>query len=99
MIAFYRSAAIAPGRLASTMTFAREVVAHITATTGAEVSVALPIGGNPNRIAWSTRHDSLADFDTMMLTLMADPGYVELLAKNSDNFIPGSVHDEIWRVI
>ena len=99
MIAFYRSAAIAPGKLANTLAFAKEVAAHITATTGTEVSIALPVGGNPNRIVWSTRHDSLADFDTMMLALMADPTYVDLLAKSADNFIPGSVHDEIWRAI
>ena len=99
MIAFHRSAAIAPGKLANTLAFAKEVAAHITATTGTEVSIALPVGGNPNRIAWSTRHNSLADFDTMMLALMADPTYVDLLAKSAENFIPGSVHDEIWRAI
>ena len=35
----------------------------------------------------------------MLLALMADPTYVGLLAKSADNFIPGSVHDEIWRAI
>ena len=99
MIAFYRSAAIAPGKLADTLAFAKEVAAHITATTGTEVSIAVPIGGNPDRIAWSHRHDSLADFDTVMLALMADPTYFDLRAKCADLLIPGSVHDEIWRAI
>lgn len=99
MIEFYRSAVIAPGKLASTVAFAKEVAAHITRTTGTEVSVALPVGGNPSRIAWSTRHDSLADFDAMMMALMADPAYAELVGKSVDNFIAGSVHDDIWRVI
>ena len=99
MIAFYRSAAIAPGKLSSTVAFAKEVAAHITATTGTEVSVALPVGGNPSRISWSARHESLADFDAVMTVLMADPAYAELVAKNADNFIPGSVQDDIWRAI
>jgi hypothetical protein len=99
MIAFYRSAAIAPGKVASAVAFAKEIAAYITSTHGAEVSVAVPVGGNPNRIGWSTRHESLADFDTMLVALMSDPAYGALVAGSSDNFIPGSVHDEIWRVI
>ncbi len=99
MIEFHRSAVIAPGKLASTLVFAKKVAAHITTTTGTEVSIALPVGGNPSRIAWSTRHDSLADFDAVMMALMADPAYAELMTKNADNFIPGSVHDDIWRTI
>ena len=81
------------------MAFAKEVAVHITTTTGTEVSVALPIGANPSRIARSKRHDSLAGFDRLMLALMADPAYAELMAKKAENFIPGSVHGEIWRVI
>ncbi len=99
MIAFYRTAAIAPGKLASTLAFAKEVSAYITTKTGADVAVAMPIGGNPNRVGWSTRHESLADFDAMMMSLMSDPVYVEMLAKSAENFIPGSVRDEIWRAV
>jgi hypothetical protein len=99
MIAFYRTAAIAPGKLASTLAFAKEVAAYITTKTGTEVSVAMPVGGNPNRVGWSTRHESLADFDSVMMTLMSDPAYVEMVAKAADNFIAGSSHDEIWRTI
>ena len=99
MIEFCRSAVIAPGKLGGTVVFAKEVAAHIATTTGTEVSVAVPVGGNPSRIAWSTRHDSLADFDATMMALMADPAYAELVEKNAANFIPGSVHDDIWRVI
>jgi hypothetical protein len=99
MIAFYRTSSIAPGKVASAVAFAKEVAAYITTKTGTEVSVAMPVGGNPNRIGWSTRHESLADFDGVMTALMTDPAYLELISKNSDNFIAGSAHDEIWRVI
>jgi len=99
MIAFYRTAAIASGKLASTLAFAKEVSAYITAKTGTDVAVAMPVGGNPNRIGWSTRHESLAEFDAMMMSLMTDPAYVEMLAKAADNFIAGSVRDEIWRTV
>ena len=99
MIAFHRSAVIAPGKLASSVAYAKAVAAHITTTTGTEVVVALQVGGNPSRITWSTQHDSLADFDVAMMALMADPAYAELVEKNADQFILGSVHDDIWRVV
>jgi hypothetical protein len=99
MIAFYRTVAIAPGKLESSVAFAKEVAAFITTKTGVELLVAMPIGGNPNRLGWSARYESLADFDAMMTGLMTDPAYLELLRNSADNFIPGSVHDELWRVI
>jgi hypothetical protein len=30
---------------------------------------------------------------------MADKDYMDLVAKSSDAFLPGSVHDDIWRTI
>jgi len=30
---------------------------------------------------------------------MADTNYMGLIAKNSATFLPGSIHDEIWRTI
>ena len=99
MIAFYRTASIAPGKLTSSLAFAKEIAAYITATTGATLSVAMPIGGNPNRVGWSTSFESLADFDAMMTSLMSDPTYVQMVVSGADNFIPGTVRDEIWRVV
>jgi hypothetical protein len=32
-----------------------------------------------------------------MAKLMSDPKYMEMVAKAADNFIAGSVNDEIWR--
>jgi len=29
---------------------------------------------------------------------MLDQKYMELIAKSADNFIAGSLHDEIWRL-
>jgi hypothetical protein len=99
MIAFYRSAVIAPGKWANAMAFAKEVSAYIKDATGVEVSVAVPVGGNPMRVGWAARYDNLGAMEATMGKLMADPKYVELSARGAENFIPGSVHDEIWRAI
>lgn len=99
MIAFYRSASIAQGKVASALAFAKEISAHIKDKAGVDVSIAVPIGGNPNRVGWAARYDNLAALDAMQTKLMTDAKYMELLGKGADNFIPGSVHDEIWRVL
>ena len=97
MFTWYRTASIAPGRVAKTMAFATEISAYVKEKTGVEVRVAVPVSGNPNRVGWSSRYDSLAKFEATMAKLMGDPKYMETVAKNADNFVAGSVHDEFWR--
>jgi hypothetical protein len=99
MIAFYRSACIAPGKGGSAMTFAREIAAYIKDKHGTDVQVGIPIGGNPNRVGWSVRYDSLAALETIQTKMLADQKYLDMVARGADNFIAGSVHDEIWRML
>lgn len=99
MITLNRTASIVPGQVGSAIAFARDVAALIKTKTGVEVAVALPVAGNPNRVGWSARFESLGDFGQTMDRLRADAQYAELVAKGSTNFIPGSVFDEIWRSI
>ena len=97
MITFYRSASIAPGKNSSSFAFAQEIVRYIKEKTGTTVKVAVPVGGNPNRIAWSVQYENLGELEVQLSTLMGDAKYMDLVAKSADNFIAGSIHDEIWR--
>ena len=97
MIAFYRSASIAQGKVASALAFAKEISAHIKDKAGVDVSIAVPIGGNPNRIAYVSTYPNLAEFEAASTKLVADADYQKLVAANAANTIPGSVHDELWR--
>ena len=99
MIAFTRTAAIAPGKNAGAMAFSQEVCAHLKDKHGVKVDVSIPVGGNPNRIAWRATYASLAEFETSFDALMTDQAYAAILAKAADLFSPGSVHDEIWRSV
>jgi hypothetical protein len=58
-----------------------------------------PVGGNPNRIAWVAQYKDLADFDAATVKSLADPKYIDLLVTAGDLFIPGSIHDDIWRTV
>lgn len=96
MIAFVRTACIVPGKNASAMAFAHEVAAHIRKTQDVQLEVLRPIGGNPSRIAWSSRYKDLAAMEAFNTKLVADKAYWELVGKHSDCFIAGSVNDSIW---
>jgi len=99
MIGFYRIASIAPGKLPHALAFAREIAAHIKDKHGVELSIAMPIGGNPFRIGWSTRYESLAVMEEKQGAMMGDPRYVELVVQGAELFIAGSVHDEVWKIL
>jgi hypothetical protein len=99
MINFHRSASIASGKAVAAMSFAREVAALIKAKTGLEVKIGVPIGGNPNRIGWYVQYENLAALEDTQAKLLQDQKYMELIAKSAENFIAGSVHDEIWRLL
>ena len=99
MITITRTASIAPGKMAGAMAFGHQIARHIKDKHGVSLEVLMPIGGNPSRIAWLARYDSLAQWESLVGKLMGDKEYMETVARNSDNFLPGSVHDDIWRAI
>jgi ketopantoate hydroxymethyltransferase len=99
MITLHRSASFLPGKLTNAVAFAKEVAAHAKTVTGAEVSVAMPIGGNPMRIGWAARYENLGAYEAAMGKLMADAKYLEMVGKAGEIFMAGSTHDEIWRTI
>lgn len=97
MIAFIRTACIAPGKTRSMIEFAHEIATHFKNTYDVSLEVLLPVGGNPSRIAWSGRYKDLAAMEVVTLKLANDKAYWALVEKHTADFVPGSVHDSIWR--
>lgn len=99
MIVFIRTVGIAPGKNASMLAFSNEIVAYIKDAYQLPVEVLLPIGGNPQRIGWTTRHKDLAEYDNLNVRLIGDQKYWEIVNRYVDSFVPGSVDDAIWRTL
>jgi hypothetical protein len=99
MITFIRSAVIAPGKVSDALAFAHKIAKHITEKYGTAVDLQVPVGGNPSRIAWLAHYDSLAQYETLSSKLLADKDYLDAIAITGGVFVPGSLHDEIWRKI
>ncbi|MEY4884556.1 MAG: hypothetical protein RIS34_2410 [Pseudomonadota bacterium] len=99
MIAFNRTASIAPGKNGSAIAFAQEIATYMKNAYDVSLEVLTPIGGNPNRITWSARYKDLAALDAVNTKILSDKQYWEVLSKATDCFLPGSVHDSIWRTL
>jgi len=99
MITMIRVAVIAPGKIGDALTFAHEISQYVKEKYGMTIEVLMPIGGNPSRIGWRIGYESMAQFESLMATFLADADYQKMIAKNSATFLPGSIHDEIWRSI
>ena len=99
MIRFVRTASIESGKLADAIAFAKQISEFMKRQHGLKLEVMMPVGGNPQRIAWRAEYESLAALDAMQTKILADREYLELVAKGANNFISGSLNDAIWRTI
>ena len=99
MIVVTRTISVAPGKTASAIGVAKQIAAYMKTSTGTDVEVLMPIGGNPFRITWTSRYPDLAEFEVRWAKISADQKYLQLVTSGLDNFVPGSVFDTLWRVI
>ena len=75
MITFNRTASIAAGKTSTTIGFAHEIAAYMKGTYKLDLEILPPVGGNPQRIAWSTRYKDLAAFDAVSSKIISDKHY------------------------
>ena len=99
MIRFVRTASIAPGKLGDALAFAKQVAEYVGTHFGVRLEVMMPVGGNPNRVAWRAEYSNLAAMEEMQTKMLADPKYMEIVGKGAQNFIAGSANDSIWRTV
>jgi len=99
MIHYVRTCSIAPGKLGDALAFAKEISEYLHRNYDVKVEIALPVGGNPHRIGWRSVHANLTALETFQTSVLADPKYIEIVSKGGNNFIAGSLHDEIWRTL
>ncbi len=99
MITITRTISIAPGKSANAVAFARQIAKYLRDTYGTTLEVRMPIGGNPLRLAWCGQYESLAQWESITGKMLVDKAYIDLVGSQGDTFLPGTVHDDIWRSI
>lgn len=99
MIAFVRVAGVKPGKTGAAMAFGKEVAKYIKTAHHIDLELLRPVGGNPQRVAWSTRYADMAALGAFQDKLLADAKYWELVNGAAECFIAGSMHDSIWQTV
>ena len=99
MVMIMRTAAIASGKTGEAIAFANQMAKFFKEKYGVTLELLMPFGGNPNRLAWRSSYESLAQWEALAAKVLTDPEYMGAVASNAATFMPGSVHDEIWRTI
>ena len=99
MMAFIRVVSVKPGKQVTAMAFAKEISTFLKRSHDLDVEVLRPVGGNPQRIAWSTRYADMAALEASSTRMIADPKYWEQVNAAADCFIAGSMHDGIWQTV
>lgn len=99
MIAFVRVACVRPGKQVAAAAFAKDMAAFLKGSYQLDMELLRPVGGNPHRIAWSTRYPDMATMDAVSTRMLADPHYWERLNSASDCFIAGATRDAIWQTV
>jgi len=99
MIRFVRTASIAPGKFEEALAFAREISAYMGKKYSVKLEVMMPIGGNPQRIAWRAEYASLGALEEIQSKVVADKKYWDIVSKGTTYFIAGSLNDNIWRTV
>jgi hypothetical protein len=99
MIAFVRVASVKPGKTGAALAFAKEIAAYIRSAHQRDLEVLPPIGGEVQRVVWSARYNDPAELESAMDKMLGDPKYWEMVNGAADNFIAGSFHDGIWKIV
>ncbi len=97
MITFNRIACVQAGKMGPAMAYAHEISSYLKDTLGLKIEIAMPVGGNPSRIAWSVRYASMAAMETAQDKMQTDIQYQQLVAKGAELLISGATRDSIWR--
>ena len=99
MITFVRTISIAPGKVPECLAFARTIAKLAEEKFDLDIRLDMPVGGDPNRIAFVSEYVNLAEYESTIGKFTGDAEYLKLVANNAANVIPGSTFDEIWRSV
>jgi hypothetical protein len=75
--------------------FATEISTYVSETLGMPTTWGIQVGGTFMTLHWFTDYASMADLEAALVTVLADAGYLDILAKAQDLFVEGRSEDSI----
>jgi hypothetical protein len=98
-IIFVRRVELQAGKDQEGLDMAQKFVSHIKKTHGLEIQLVRQIGGNPRTIAWTSRHDSLAAFETNMHEIETNEVYQAMSQEAGGMYKDGTLADQLYATI
>ena len=97
MITFVRTRSIAPSKIAEAMAYAQQVAKLVNDKYGVPLRLNVPVGGNPDRVAFVSSHANLGEVEDRCLIA---GGRVHAAARRQRSDVSaGATHDELWMSI
>ena len=85
-----------PGRLVAGAAIMKEFIDYFASIGGGYFAVA-PMGmGDPMRLGLACRYQDAAALEAFSMKISADPKWLDIVARNAVNLVPGSMLDEMW---
>ncbi len=98
-IIFVRSVELQAGKDQAGLEMAQKFVSHLKEAQGLDVQLVRQIGGNPRTIAWTSRHDSLAAYESNMEKIESDDVYQAMSQEAGGIYKDGTLADQIYQTI
>jgi hypothetical protein len=98
-IIFVRKIELQAGKDYEGLEMAKNLASHIKETQGLDVQLVRQLGGKPRMIAWTSRHENLADFETTMEKMEADKVYQAMFHEAAVIFKDGTIEDQLLKII
>jgi len=98
-IIFVRSVELQAGKDQSGLDMAQKFVSHIKEAQGLEIQLLRQIGGNPRSIAWTSRHENLAAYESNMEKIETDDVYQAMTQEAAGIYKDGTLADQLYQTI
>ncbi|MFT4731575.1 MAG: hypothetical protein ACI89W_000585 [Gammaproteobacteria bacterium] len=98
-IIFVRKIELQAGKDSQGLEMAKKLASHIKETQGLDVQLVRQLGGNPRMIAWTSRYDNLAAFETTMKKMQADDIFQAMSQEAAGIYKEGTVEDQLLKII
>jgi len=98
MVRFVRTAWPAAGKQTEALEFGQEVTEYLNANLGTDYQCFAERYGRP-RVHWAGDFEDMASLDKALKAASADEGYLKLLARSGDLFLPARIHDTVVETV
>jgi hypothetical protein len=94
-----RSVRVHTAQIGRSVEFAQKLIPHLRDKHGAQLRASMNVAGAANTVIFSSRWESLGDYQTFSEAVLADTAYMKMLGEVSDIAIAGTEDSSILNMV